>query len=89
MKILFMIPNLDGGGAEKVLVNLCNALMEQTKTEMKIDVLLLFDEGINRNSLSTKVTSIHCYRKKNSWAEIYSEIVFARKASSKLCYCRV
>lgn len=64
MKILFMIPNLDGGGAEKVLVNLCNALMEQTKTEMKIDVLLLFDEGINRNSLSTKVTSIHCYRKK-------------------------
>ena len=57
MKILFMIPNLDGGGAEKVLVNLCNALMEQTKTEMKIDVLLLFDEGINK--IPPKVAALY------------------------------
>lgn len=64
MKILLMIPNLDGGGAEKVLVNLCNALTEQTQTKIDVSVMLLFDEGINRGSLNLKVNCIHCFGKR-------------------------
>ena len=47
-KILFLIPNLAGGGAEKVLVNLVNNLSQE-----KFDVTLqtLFDVGVNKQYL--------------------------------------
>lgn len=45
MKILFLIPNLGHGGAEKVLVNLVNHL---DREQFQITVMVLYDEGVNR-----------------------------------------
>lgn len=51
-KILFLIPNLMHGGAEKVLVNLVNNL-----DQSKYDVTLysIFDEGVNKQFLKSHV----------------------------------
>lgn len=54
-KILFLIPNLKHGGAEKVLVNLVNNL-DQEKYD--ITVQTLFDEGVHKNSLKSHVRYI-------------------------------
>ena len=51
-KILFFIPPLSGGGAEKVLVNLVNNI---DKTKFSITVLTLFDVGINRSNLKDDI----------------------------------
>lgn len=47
-KILFLIPNLKHGGAEKVLVNLVNNM---DKTKYDISVQTLFDEGVHKKNL--------------------------------------
>lgn len=47
--ILFFIPTLGGGGAERVLVNLVNNL---DKTKYKITVQTLFDAGVNKEMLA-------------------------------------
>ena len=54
-KILFLIPNLKHGGAEKVLVNLVNNLDSQ-----KYDVTLqtLFDVGVHKDSVSSHIRYI-------------------------------
>lgn len=49
-KILFFITSLDGGGAEKVLVNLVNHL---DKVKYDITVQTMFDVGINKSFLSS------------------------------------
>lgn len=51
-KILFLIPNLAHGGAERVLVNLANNLDPQ---KYDITVQTLFDVGINRQYLSSHI----------------------------------
>lgn len=51
-KILFLIPNLAHGGAERVLVNLVNNL---DKTKYDVTVQTLFDVGVNRQYLSPDV----------------------------------
>lgn len=51
-KLLFLIPNLKHGGAEKVLVNLVNNL-DQEKYD--ITVQTLFDEGVHRDALKPHV----------------------------------
>ena len=48
-KILFLIPNLGHGGAERVLVNLVNNLPEN---EYDVTVYALFNEGINREYIN-------------------------------------
>ena len=48
IKLLFMIPTLGQGGAEKVLVNLVNNL---DKKRFDITVLTLFDGGVNKQFL--------------------------------------
>ncbi len=53
--ILFLIPTLGGGGAERVLVNLVNN-MDREKYD--ITVQTLFDVGINRGLLKKHVTYI-------------------------------
>lgn len=58
---MFMIPNLGGGGAEKVLVNLANALSEKG---WDITICLLFDEGINREKVSASVEVKYIFSKK-------------------------
>lgn len=47
-KILFLIPNLKHGGAEKVLVNLVNNL---NRTKYEITVQTLFDVGVHKKAL--------------------------------------
>ena len=48
VKILFLIPTLGHGGAERVLVNLVNRM---DKTKFDITVQTLFDVGIYCNIL--------------------------------------
>lgn len=59
-KILFLIHDLGPGGAEKVLVNLVNNMDTE---QFDITVMSLFDEGINRQFLSPKVTYKYCFKK--------------------------
>ena len=51
-KILFLIPNLAHGGAERVLVNLVNNL---DKSKYDVTVRTLYDVGVNRPYLSPEV----------------------------------
>ena len=51
-KVLFLIPNLKHGGAEKVLVNLVNNL---DREKYEVTVQTLFDVGIHRNKLASHV----------------------------------
>lgn len=53
--LLFLIPTLGGGGAERVLTNLVNNL-DQEKYD--ITVQTLFDVGVNRQHLQSHVTYI-------------------------------
>lgn len=53
--ILFLIPTLGGGGAERVLVNLVNNM---DKSRYKTTVQTLFDVGINKEYLSGDVEYI-------------------------------
>jgi len=54
-KILFLIPNLAHGGAERVLVNLVNHL---DHTRYDVTVQTIFDVGVNRQYLSSAVRYI-------------------------------
>lgn len=54
-RLLFLIPSLGGGGAERVLVNLVNNLDPQ---KYDITVQTLFDVGVNRQYLCSHVTYI-------------------------------
>lgn len=51
-KIIFLIPNLMHGGAEKVLVNLVNNL---DKEKYDITVQTLFDTGVNKKYLNPNI----------------------------------
>ncbi|MBQ9117783.1 MAG: glycosyltransferase [Clostridia bacterium] len=54
-KILFLIPNLKHGGAEKVLVNLVNNLSQD---KYDVTVQTLFDVGVHRGALRPHVRYI-------------------------------
>ena len=54
-KILFLIPNLGHGGAERVLVNLVNNL---SREKFDVTVQTLFDEGVNKQYLLPHVRYI-------------------------------
>lgn len=58
-KILFIHPDLKGGGAERVLVQLLNKL---SKEEYEITLFTIFREGINGNFLSTDVKHIYLFK---------------------------
>ena len=59
-KILFMIPTLAHGGAEKVLVNLVNNM---DKNKYDITVQTLFNVGVNRQFLSKDIHYKYCMKK--------------------------
>lgn len=59
-KILFMISDLAGGGAEKVLVNLVNNM---DREKFDITVKTLFDVGVNRGKLLPHIKREYCYKK--------------------------
>lgn len=60
IKILFLIPTLGHGGAEKALVNLVNHL--DTK-KYNITVMVLYNEGVNRQFLNPNITYKYCFRR--------------------------
>lgn len=59
-KILFLIPNLKHGGAEKVLVNLVNNLDPE---KYDITVQTLFDEGVHRGSLKPHIRYLSVFKR--------------------------
>lgn len=59
-KILFFIPNLSVGGAEKVLVNLVNNL---DRNKFDITVLTLFGGGVNERFLKPHIKCKCCFKK--------------------------
>ncbi len=59
-KVLFLIPNLSVGGAEKVLVNLVNNM---DKAKFDITVQTLFDGGINVQFLKPHIKYKYCFKK--------------------------
>lgn len=62
-KVLFLIPNLKHGGAEKVLVNLANNLSQE---KYDITVQTLFDVGVHKDELKEHIHYIpgikYCFR---------------------------
>lgn len=60
MKILFLIPNLSHGGAEKVLVNLVNN-MDRAKYD--ITVMTIFDVGVNKQFLNSGIRYKYIFKK--------------------------
>lgn len=59
-KILFFIPNLSVGGAEKVLVNLVNNM---DKSKFDITVQTLFAGGVNEQFLKKDIKYKYCFKK--------------------------
>lgn len=59
-KILFLIPNLAHGGAEKVLVNLANNM---DKTKFDVTIQTLFDVGVNKQYIKSDVHYIGGYKR--------------------------
>lgn len=60
IRLLFMIPTLGQGGAEKVLINLVNNL---DKTRFDVTVLTLFDTGVNKQFLHSDVHYCFCMKR--------------------------
>lgn len=59
-KILFIHPDLKGGGAEKVLVDLLNAL---PKEKYDITLFTIFEEGVNRKKLDSNIKQYSWFKK--------------------------
>ncbi|MEE1125883.1 MAG: glycosyltransferase [Acutalibacteraceae bacterium] len=59
-KVLFLIPTLGTGGAEKVLVNLANNL---DKTKFDVTVQAIFDGGVNTQFLNSDVKYKYVFKR--------------------------
>jgi glycosyltransferase involved in cell wall biosynthesis len=59
-KILFIHPDLKGGGAEKVLVDLLNSLSEE---KYDITLFTIFEEGVNRKKLKPGIKQFSWFKK--------------------------
>lgn len=60
MRVLFFIPNLSVGGAEKVLVNLVNNM---DKSKFEVSVIALFGGGVNEQFLNKDIKYSYCFKK--------------------------
>lgn len=60
LRILFFIPNLMHGGAEKVLVNLVNNL---DRSKYDITLQTIFDEGVNKKYLKNHIKYRYVFKK--------------------------
>lgn len=79
--ILFLIPSLGGGGAERVLVNLVNNL---DKSKYRISVQTLFDIGVNRQYLNNDIEYIPGFKKM-----ISGNVRIFKVFSPKILYCHI
>lgn len=59
-KIVFIHPDLRGGGAEKVLVNLINSL---DTVKYNISLITFFEEGVNKELLKPHITHSYVFKK--------------------------
>lgn len=80
IRILFMIPNLGHGGAEKVLVNLVNHM---DKRKFYITVMTLYDEGVNKKFLSEEINYRTCLRKSFTGVSQFLKLSTPEKLYSK------
>ncbi len=76
--IIFGITKLDLGGAERVLVDMCNKLC----TEYDITILTIYSGGILEKELNKKIKIISLYNKQNTIIPIYL-FVFGKYVYSK------
>lgn len=60
-KILFMIPTLDGGGAEKVLVNLANRM---SRDKYEVTIMTIYPGGVNSKCLDKTIVRKSLFRKR-------------------------
>lgn len=65
-KVLFIMPALPGGGAEKVLVDI---LKNMDPKEYELTLLLEFREGVYTSSLPDNVEVVSLYKRTNIWIE--------------------
>ena len=75
-KIVFLINNLDGGGAERVLSNLINDL----RTKFKIELICLEENNFYKIPNGIGVTYLSNYRgKENFFIKLFMLLVYAYK----------
>jgi glycosyltransferase involved in cell wall biosynthesis len=72
--VTFFIPSLQGGGAERVVVNLVNALSLREKA---IDLLLFHEGGIFANHVSTGVR-LQSLNVTSRWTRMFALVPFIR-----------
>ena len=65
-KVLFIMPALPGGGAEKVLVDI---LKNMDQNKYRLTLLLEYKDGVYTSSLPKGVEVIYLYQKSNIWLE--------------------
>lgn len=76
--VLFLIPSLGGGGAERVLCNLVNNL---DVTKYQVSVQTLFDVGTNRKYLNKDIVYIPGFKK-----QISGNVIFLKLFSPQFLY---
>ena len=64
--ILFIMPSLPGGGAEKVLIDILSKL---NREKYKISLFLEYQEGEYVKSIPDDVTVFRIFNKSNIWLE--------------------
>ncbi|AWM13059.1 glycosyltransferase [Flavobacterium sediminis] len=74
-KILFIHPDLKGGGAEKVLVDLLNNL---SKEKYEITLFTIFEEGVNRKNLDPAVKQYSSFKKVFRGYSVLQKIISPR-----------
>lgn len=79
-KVLFLIPTLSHGGAERVLVNLVNRL---DKSKYEITVKTLFDCGVYRDSLAEDIKYSYVFSGEPFRANTYYFDMFSPKSLFK------
>jgi glycosyltransferase involved in cell wall biosynthesis len=74
MNIAFILPDLKGGGAQKMIINLANEFAER---DYQVDLVLLNSDGIYRDLVSRKVTMVE-FNKNRSIAALFDLINYFR-----------
>ena len=74
-KLLFVIENLEGGGAEKVLIDLINNL---DSAKYSVDLFLLEKKGPYLERVNDNIRVFSAYNNKRKWLERLSAHILCR-----------
>jgi len=83
--VLFVIPTLGGGGAEKVLVNLVNHL---DRAKYKIEILTLFKCDTNRKFLRSDIRVHSCFGKQFRGNRVLLKLFTPKFLYNKIIGCK-